>query len=52
MYKKILNDILLSEKPSIGIYKLIENREMDNIIPEILKLKGFEQHTPYHDKDV
>ena len=52
MYKKILNDILLSEKPSIGIYKLIETKEMNNIIPEILKLKGFDQRTPYHDKDV
>ena len=52
MYKKVLNDILLSEKPSIGIYKLIETKEMDDIIPEILKLKGFDQHTPYHDKDV
>lgn len=52
MYKKVLNDILMSEKPSTGIYKLIETKEMDNIIPEILRLKGFDQHTPYHDKDV
>jgi tRNA nucleotidyltransferase (CCA-adding enzyme) len=52
MYKKFLNDILLSEKPSIGIYKLIETKKMDNIIPEVLKLKGFDQQTPYHDKDV
>ncbi len=52
MYKKILNQILLSDNPSLGIYKLMETNEMDNIIPEILKLKGFEQQTPYHDKDV
>lgn len=52
MYKNFLNDILLSEKPSIGINKLIESGEMNNIIPEILKLKGFDQKTPYHDKDV
>jgi len=52
MYKNILNDILLSEKPSTSIYKLIETREMNNIIPEIMKLKGFDQRTPYHDKDV
>ena len=52
MYKKFLNHILLSEKPSIGIYKLIETKEMNNIIPEIIKLKGFDQQTPYHDKDV
>ncbi len=52
MYKNILNDILLSNKPSIGIYKLIEINEINNIIPEILKLKDFNQQTPYHDKDV
>lgn len=52
MYKKILNDVLLSNKPSLGIYKLIETKEMNNIIPEILKIRGFEQQTPYHDKDV
>lgn len=52
MYKKILNDVLLSNTPSIGIYKLIETNEINNIIPEILKLKGFDQQTPYHDKDV
>ncbi len=52
MYKNILNKILLSEKPSIGIYKLIETGEIREIIPELIKLKGFEQQTPYHDKDV
>ncbi|MDF2948589.1 MAG: polynucleotide adenylyltransferase [Sedimentibacter sp.] len=52
MYKNILNNILLSEKPSIGIYKLIETGEIREIIPELIKLKGFEQQTPYHDKDV
>ena len=52
MYKNILNEILLSDKPSEGIYKLIETKEINNIIPEILKLKGFDQQTPYHDKDV
>lgn len=52
MYKEILNEILLSEKPSIYIKKLIETKEMDNIIPELLKLKGFDQKTPYHNKDV
>jgi UTP:GlnB (protein PII) uridylyltransferase len=52
MYQKILNDILLSEKPSHGIYKLIETGEMKKIIPEVLKMKGFNQQTHYHDKDV
>ncbi|MDD4779377.1 MAG: HD domain-containing protein [Tissierellia bacterium] len=52
MKKYILNKILLSDKPSEGIYKLIETGEILNIIPEIMEIKGFNQHTPYHDKDV
>lgn len=52
MYKNILNNILMDDKPSEGIYNLMESGEMDKIIPELNKLKGFEQHTPYHDKDV
>ncbi|MFA6783225.1 MAG: HDIG domain-containing metalloprotein [Sedimentibacter sp.] len=52
MYKKIINEILLSEMPSEGILKLMEDGEMSIIIPELLRLKGFDQQTPYHDKDV
>lgn len=52
MYKDMLNKILMSEKPSDGIYKLIETGEMGNIIPELLRTKGFNQQTPYHNKDV
>jgi tRNA nucleotidyltransferase (CCA-adding enzyme) len=52
MYKKILNEILLSEIPSVGIHKLMGDGEMNNIIPELSRLKGFDQQTPYHDKDV
>ncbi|NLK63910.1 MAG: HD domain-containing protein [Tissierellia bacterium] len=52
MYKIILNKILLSEKPSEGIYKLMATGELDNVIPELLRLTGFDQQTPYHDKDV
>jgi len=52
MYKNILDEILLSDKPSGCIYRLIETGEMNNIIPELMDLKGFDQHTPYHDKDV
>lgn len=52
MYKNILEEILLSDKPSEGIYKLIETGQIDMIMPELLKLKGFDQKTPYHDKDV
>lgn len=52
MYKNILNEALLSDKPSENIYKLIESGSMEKIMPELLKLKGFDQKTPYHDKDV
>lgn len=52
MCKKILNEILLSHKPSEGIYKLLETGQINEIIPELVKLKGFDQKTPYHDKDV
>lgn len=52
MYKNKLNKILLSNKPSNEIYKMIKNGDIKNMIPEILKLKGFDQKTPYHDKDV
>lgn len=52
MYKDILNEILLSRKPSASIYKLIESGEIKSIIPEITELLGFDQKTPYHDKDV
>lgn len=51
-YKEKLNKILLSDEPSKGIYRLIETEEIKNIIPEIINMKGFKQHTPYHDKDV
>ena len=52
MLKNILNEILLSDKPSEGIYRLIETGEISRIIPELTALKGFDQQTPYHDKDV
>lgn len=52
MYQNKLNEILTSNKPSKGIYKLIETGEMENIIPEMMNMKGFNQQTPYHDKDV
>ena len=35
MYKKILNEILLSEIPSEGIHKLMDSGEMNNILPEL-----------------
>ncbi len=47
-----LNKILLSEKPSRGIRMLVNTGLMDYIIPEYLSTVGFNQHNPYHDKDV
>ncbi len=52
MSKEILNKILTSDKPSEGIQKLIKSGEMSCMIPELIKTIGFNQHTPYHDKDV
>jgi len=52
MYQKILNEILMRDKPSQGMYKLIEMGEMKKIIPEVLKMRGFMQYNLYHDKDV
>lgn len=52
MSKEILNKILMSDKPSEGIYKLIQSGEMNCMIPELFRTIGFNQHTPYHDKDV
>lgn len=46
MYKDILNEILLSRKPSASIYKLIESGEIKSIIPEITELQGFDQKPP------
>lgn len=47
-----LNKILLSEKPSRGIRMLVNTGLMDYIIPEYISSVGFNQHNPYHDKDV
>ena len=50
--KDELNKILLSERPSISIRLLVETGLMKHIIPEYLSSVGFNQHNPYHDKDV
>jgi len=47
-----LNKILLSQKPSLGIYKMLETGILDEIMPELLPCVGFDQHNSYHDKDV
>lgn len=47
-----LNKILISDKPSEGIRTLVDTGLMNYIIPEYLNTVGFDQHNPYHDKDV
>jgi tRNA nucleotidyltransferase (CCA-adding enzyme) len=47
-----LNKILLSDKPSDGIRALVDTGLMKHIIPEFMDTIGFNQHNPYHDKDV
>lgn len=44
--------ILMSDKPSFGIRKLVSLRLMEYIIPELLECVGFEQSNPNHDKDI
>ncbi|WIF94242.1 CCA tRNA nucleotidyltransferase [Caminicella sporogenes] len=50
--KTELNKILLSNVPSNGIKTLVDTDLIDYIIPEIREIVGFEQYSPYHDKDV
>lgn len=47
-----LNKILMSDKPSDGIRALVDTGLMKQIIPEFMDTIGFNQHNPYHDKDV
>lgn len=46
------NKILLSDKPSDGIRTLVDTGLMKQIVPEFMDTIGFNQHNPYHDKDV
>lgn len=47
-----LNKIILSRKPSLGLFKMLETGLLGTIIPEILPCVGFQQFSSYHDKDV
>ncbi len=44
--------ILMTDKPSDGIRRLILLKLMDYIIPELIECIGFEQKNPNHNKDV
>lgn len=50
--KDELNKILLTDRPSKGIRKMVESGLMGYIIPEMMKCVGFDQKNKYHDKDV
>lgn len=47
-----LAQILLSQKPSIGIRRMIHLGVMPNLIPEIMPTIGFDTCSSYHDLDV
>lgn len=52
MFKDELNEALMSEKPSVEINGLIEEGKIQEYMPELIRLRGFEQKNPHHDKDV
>lgn len=47
-----LNKILLSARPSKGLNLLYTTGLLQYIMPELELCLGFNQHNPYHDKDV
>lgn len=44
--------ILLAKHPSYGMRLLKDTGILEVILPEMIKTIGFNQHNPYHDKDV
>lgn len=44
--------ILLAKHPSYGMRLLKDTGILEVILPEMVKTIGFNQHNPYHDKDV
>lgn len=47
-----LTQILLAEKPSLGIRRLQNLGLLKHLIPELLPTIGFDTHSSFHDKDV
>lgn len=47
-----LSKILMSKKPSAGIELMLYTGVLEVIMPELLPMAGFNQFSPYHDKDV
>lgn len=47
-----LTRILLTERPSVGIELLLYSGALQVILPELLPMAGFQQFSPYHDRNV
>ncbi|GKU27295.1 CCA tRNA nucleotidyltransferase [Clostridium folliculivorans] len=44
--------IIMSDNPRLGLKLLADTKILKYIIPELDACIGFDQHTPYHDKDI
>jgi tRNA nucleotidyltransferase (CCA-adding enzyme) len=44
--------IIMSDNPSLGLKLLADTKILKHILPELDSCIGFDQHTPYHDKDI
>ncbi len=47
-----LTQILLTDKPSVSIRRMLELELLDKLIPELIPTIGFDIHSSFHDKDV
>lgn len=47
-----LTQILLTDKPSLSIRRLIKLGLLEHLIPELIPTIGFDIHSSFHDKDV
>ncbi len=47
-----LTKILLSYRVSSGIRLLLDTKLLERILPEIAKMSGFNQHSPFHNLDL
>lgn len=47
-----LSGILLSPVPSRGVNLMLKSGVLFQVLPELLPMAGFNQFSPYHDKDV
>ncbi|QAA30386.1 CCA tRNA nucleotidyltransferase [Clostridium manihotivorum] len=44
--------LIISDNPSLGLRLLADTGILEHILPELAICIGFDQHTPYHDKDI